>query len=414
MTKPTLLVSGGGVTQPMWAQLSERYRLAFFHPQAAQLAHDLKLPDVVSVMDAAQVNADAIESAENNAALLAARVVNAMPSISARIAGITAFAPNAPAELNGKLPDWWAGYALHHFRDHTMKLTALENLAREHPIVGCLTHEDVSPEARTLVLWAKARGIPTLHLPHAPCHLHPGVRDIHRETRADWVLASGPRVAAFYADCGVPDNRIAVVGAPQWDALYEAQLPDRAEAREVLGVKTARVICYASTWPQTTSLRSGFEREMDAGLDAALKLAENWKAVVMVKVHPHEHAQAEQFYAAALQQADIPGLVTRQHLTYLLRAADVLVAQGPSNLCLEAAIMGVPSVYLQTEGFDFASALPARCAPDTLGAVASALLDAPPSRADLDEFVSEYNAAHPLGEAADCASEFVERICHSA
>ena len=77
-------------------------------------------------------------------------------------------------------------------------------------------------------------------------------------------------------------------------------------------------------------------------------------------------------------------------------------------MCLDAAILGVPSVYLQTEGFDFATSLPARCGPDDLLGTVQATLDSPP---DLGAFIREYNSVHPDGDAADCIVDWVKELC---
>ena len=405
--RPILLITGGPVTAPLWPLLAERYDLAFLYAAAAQQAQNIGLPAAAlgSVLDG-----DLQEAIENQAALLSARVVVNLPAISARFAA--AYGPGAPKLLNGALPEWFAGYAHHLLLSEISVLAQLERLAGTgRHIAGCVTHEDVAPDTRALVNWCNARGIPTIHVPHAPCHLLPGVPDIHRETRAAWIAASGPAVARFYQDAGVPEGKIRVTGGPQWDELYGA-MPDRVEARAVLAIEhDGPVLCYMSTWGQTTSMRSGFEAEFEDGWRAVLATARELGAYVMVLLHWNDQRQgAEEHYGQALEAAGVPGLVTRQHKTYLLKAADVLVAQGPSNMCIEAAILGTPSAYLQTEGFDYATPLPYRGTPETIGGAIRQALASP--RSDpWTAFVQEYNAQHPEGGAAEQIAEMVFTLC---
>ena len=264
---------------------------------------------------------------------------------------------------------------------------------------------------RALVNWCNARGIPTLHIPHAPCHLLPGVTDIHRQTRARWIAASGPAVAEFYAESGHDRSFIVITGGPQYDAVY-TDGPERAEARRVLvGDYAGPVLCYQTTWGQTTSLRSEFEAEFERGWQAVLAAARHLGAYVMVNVHWHDQRpDTVDRYEASLKAAGVPGLVTRDHFRYVLAAADVLVAQGPSNVALEAAMVGTPSCYIQTDDFDFRTELPYRGTPETIDIAIGRALASRGGDA-WDEFIAQYNAAHPDGDAAERVAALVESVC---
>jgi len=403
--KPALLVSGAPVTQPLWAGLSETYHLVFAHPQAAQVAREVGIASASALAD--YLTGDAKESADNDAALLTARVVNALPDISRRVGATVA--PTGPVELNGRFGAWFAGYVQFQMAQFAQMFACLDLMAARERLAGCLVHEDVTPMARALVGWFRARELPSVHLPHAACHLLPGVADIHRETRADYVLASGGYMAQFYAAVGVPEDRIRIVGVPAWDGLYTGLPPGKAEARRVLKIDNARVILYGASWPQTTSLRGGGEAEAEAAWRAVLALAHAWEAVVMCSVHPNDGRPVEQYYAETMKAAGVPGLVTRFHTNYLVRAADVLIAQGPSNFCVSTAIQGLPSCYIQTEGFDFAHPLPPRADADGLkDAAEAALAEGLP----WDEFATLYNAAHETrGGATEKAVVAVKEIC---
>lgn len=421
--RPILLVSGGPSTFALWPGLAERYDLVFLYPQAAERAQALGLPAIALAQLA---DGDLQEHIQNSAVLLSARVVAGLPRVAQTFAA--AFGPQAAPHFNGHLGEWFPGYALHLLGAEIAVLAQLQRLAETgRRLAGCLTHEDVATDTRALVAWCRARGLPTLHVPHAPCHLTTPGPDIHKQTRAEWVLASGPAVADFYAENGHDPARIVVTGGPQWDELYGGALPARDEARAVLlppdlpipvtGTGPGEigpdrpVVAYMTTWGQTTSLRSDFDREFEAGWQAVLAEARARGAYLAVLRHWNDQRPGvDEHYARALAQAGVDGLVTRDHKTYVLRAADVLVAQGPSNMCLEAAILGTPACYLQTEGFDYRTALPYRATPETLGAALTAAL-ASRGAPEWETMAAAYNAAHPDGGAVDRVLEEVARRC---
>lgn len=407
--RPLLLISGGPVTEPLWEPLAETYDLVFLYAHAAQAAMACGLPaaGIGSVM-----NADLQERVQNDAVLLAARVVNRLPELRQYFE--QTLGPGSAPALGPALNTWFAGYAHTLMTQQVLLLALLDEL--EHTgrtIAGCVTHEDVAPDTRAMVAWCNQRGIPTLHVPHAPCHLLPGVQDIHRETRARYIAASGPAVAEFYAGGGHDPDCICLTGGPQWDGLY-GLVPTRDESRVVLKIpdQVGPVICYMGTWGQTTSLRSGFEAEFDTGWQAVAAAAKQLGAYVIVMVHRSDQRQnAEALCQKALEDAGLEGLATRLHFLYALTAADLLVAQGPSNACIDAAILGVPSVYIQTEGFDFATALPRRAGAGDIAREISWALENPEPAEAWGEFISRYNAAHPVGDATAAVVAWVRELC---
>ena len=406
-TKPdkrVLLLPGHPVAQGYWRGLSEHYDLCFMYPQAMEYAASISL----HAMALNQFhNSDAQESALNTSAQIAAKAVQSAQVVAGRL--MASLDGSAPSEFNSA-QDWWPGYVLQHAQAMALQYAMLTQLSNVREIAGCVVHEDVAPDTRGLVLWCKARGIPTIHVPHAACHLRPdGGLDIHRESRSDWILASGSYEHDFYVAGGHPADRIAIVGSPQMDGLYaEETLPNKAEARRVLDIDNDRVICYAGTWTQTTAIRGRGVFEMDEGLHAMITLAHEWEAVLVIKSHPN--GGDDKVFEQALRKTNTPGIITKHYLSYALRAADVLIAQGPSNICVEAAILGTPSAYIQTEGFDYAHALPFRSGVDRLGVTA---LEAMDSRGDpaWQDFVTFYNAAHPDGGATDKVIEKVVELC---
>lgn len=407
--KPVLILSGHGSIRPAVPMLAADYDLLFIDPQGMQVAAEMGVSNVAALQQF--VEPDLREMASNTAAMLTARAVNGLPEIAARFNAI--YRHGQPALLNSQMSGWFAGYAAFNFGELILQLSALEKLYSMRRVAGVVVHEDLTPLYRSAILHAKAKGVPTIHVPHAACHLLPSASpDIHRETRTDYIAASGDYMAQWYAANGFPLDKITVTGAPQFDGWYKGGVPGRDEARRVLGVEgMKRVICYATTWAQTTSTRSPLaEQEQTEGLAATIKLAKAMDAALIIKCHPSETPDNEKFYVAALEQSNVAGMVTRNHIGYILAAADVLVAQGPSNLCVEAAIVGTPSIYLRTEGFDFVHQLPYRATPDTLMVEAGKALDSRGSD-EWRNFAAYYNAAHPDGEAAVKLADMVRQLC---
>jgi len=406
--RPVLILSGGTITSSLWRPLSEKYDLFFLYDQAAALAKEMKITNARALAEV--IDSDLREMAANDAALLTGQVVNALPNIETRFNEI--YHHQQPASLNSDLRQWWAGYCQFHIGERVKLIAALKKVIFTREVVGCLTHEDVAPDTRSMVDFCNAHGVPTIHLPHANCHLLDSAGpDIHRETRTDMIIAHGEYMANWYRRQGF-EGAIEIAGNPAFDGLYDGNTPKRIEAREVLGIKPNELaICYAATWGQTTSLR-GDPHEMDDGLAAVLKAAKELKALVLVKVHPHEPREADKFYAQALEVANVPGLVTRMHTPYIISAADVLVAQGPSNLCIEAAIVGTPACYIQTEGFDFEHNAILRSGPDGIETVIRKTIELI-EPGYWEDFCTFYNATHPTGNAGERVVEIVERTCTS-
>lgn len=406
--KPVLVISGGPVTQSLWPGLAEKYDLCFLQPQPSQLAAELALPAFCIPQ---LVDDNIREKSNNRMANLTAALVAGMPAIAEQL--VSFLPPTHPPALNSQFTEWFAGYIAQHLSWEAQYIGVLDLVASQRKIAGCLVHEDVGPDTRLSMLWAKAHALPTIHLPHANCHLLPGVRDIHRETRTDWILAHGDYMREFYAQSGFNPEHIVVVGNPACDALY-GSLPAKSEARAVMANKSwgdvskSLWLCYATTWGQTTSLRSGFEKEFEAGCAAVMKLARDMGAVLEILVHRSSDPAVEKFFSDQMRAAGVAGLVTRQHFNYVVRAADAMIAQGPSNMCIEAAIMGVPSCYIQTEGFDYAHALPYRGPSEDLPEIAFKTLA---GGADWQDFIAYYNAAHPHGGATEKALEMVTSLC---
>ncbi|MFH1745560.1 MAG: hypothetical protein ABIG44_00815, partial [Planctomycetota bacterium] len=265
--------------------------------------------------------------------------------------------PNVPM-LNRDLGKWLPGLSLTLLSTLTRDVRVLEAFFNGMDVRCVVTHEDVTPRFRAMVLYANALGIPTVHIPHANhfCHICP---DIHDKCVSNHILAASPWMRDWYAERGYPREQIKVVGCPNWDRWQEinAKVP-RKHARTVLHLAQDRpVVLYCTSWSQTTNLIDdhAIKDRADAAMLAAAKV-QGWQLIW--SLHPGDPPEWQQRYAEMAKEARVPAIIVRGHLDYTARAADVLVALGPSNVIIEAGLAGCPSATIPIRGYGFPSAPP--------------------------------------------------------
>ena len=404
--KPIILLSGGRTTQPLAKLLAERFRIAVFDQNAAS-SFTVQIEEVLCPEKGAKPQLDA--TATNDAAILTARIVNALPALPQKFAVDGVASPALSENLSGWLPG--------------LSLTLLSTLARDVRVletfcngldVRCVvTHEDVTPRFRAMVLYAKTRGIPTVHVPHANhfCHTRP---DIHDECVSDWILAASPWMRDWYAERGYPRDRIKVTGCPNWDRWQETNAKvSKEHARTVLHLPQDKpVVLYCTSWPQTTNLIDdhALKERADAAMLAAAK-AQGWQLVW--SLHPGDPPEWQQAYAQLAKEAGVPAVIVRGHLSHTARAADVLVMLGPSNVAIEAGIAGCPTVTIPLRGYGYPDEPPWRAEPtaQSIAEVAGRVIDNPDEWANRkDWFVRQF-----AGDADGKATErVVKAICDIA
>lgn len=210
-----------------------------------------------------------------------------------------------------------------------------------------LLHNDVEPSTRAVALWAKSRGVPCLHIPHAVYMdgfgRGPIGTDVHDLVTASHICTAGPYQDAWYRARG---GSTRVTGLPQFDRLAK-QIISKERALELLGLSPHRpVVTYASSWRQDTNLlgcHDGVVECYRAFLAAAKELpGVQW----IVKCHPR--GQNTEWHAEEAKKANLDCLVTHQHTEIVLAAQDAILAYSPSGIITEAA--HVPGVHLLSIG----------------------------------------------------------------
>ncbi|MBN9606470.1 MAG: CDP-glycerol glycerophosphotransferase family protein [Actinomycetales bacterium] len=200
----------------------------------------------------------------------------------------------------------------------------------------------------------------TLRLPLVPDH--PLVRSLLRRAYraagrriALFPVASEPVRARIASAFAIPAERIVVTGDPRDDVLLAGTAETRrAAARELVAAaigplpETGRVLLWAPTW------RDGRDDPAvpdSAGWDAIADWLDAHDSTLLVRAHPLGHGG----YAAGAERSPrirlLPSSALRE-LTPALPAADALVTDY-SSTAYDAALAGVPSVFLAPDAHDY-------------------------------------------------------------
>jgi len=365
--KRVVIISGAGPTYHLYSGLSDEYDVAVYdHGLAQRLSVEHGGVGVICPLGGAQPAM--FDRARNDAALLATNIARKTRN-GFELDGTTP--PPALADPTGWLP----GLALNFLADVAANLRALDAYAKTDgvEIAGVVVHEDVTPRFRALALWGKAQGLPVIHLPHNNCYLQQRP-DIHDETVADWLLVASPYMREWYAERGFSKQKIKVVGFPGWDywqhpVVQPAQIP-QARARGTFQLEPdVLTLCFCSGWPQRTNAvddHGMLEVAAHVTLQAAAR--EGWQ--VIWKMHPGDAQGQEGKYAQLAAGYRVAAVVTRDHLPYALRAADVAVSTGPSNVLVEAGICDRPPLLFPLRGYGFGGEPPWEVEPSVDGLVA--------------------------------------------
>lgn len=402
--RPAILLSGGRTTQPLAGALAEHYQLAIY--DQGSLGHFLT--QVEHVMCPINGAGEGLKSrATNEAAQLSASVSANMGPLGQRF-----IVPGVEAEMLGEgVNTWLPGLAMTILSSLALDLRALEAFMAQVPVAAVVTHEDVTPKFRAMVLYAKARELPTIHVPHANhfCHVRP---DVHDMCLSDWLLAASPWMRDWYVKRGCPAEQVRVVGCPNWDAWPKiCRDISKEHARLVLKMdESAPTVMYCTSWSQNTNLIDDHTvkpRADVAVLEAAKR--EGWQLII--KLHPGEPAQWVQKCAELAKEHGVPAVVTKQHLHYTVRAADVVVAVGPSNVLVEAGLADRPPVVIPLRGYEFGGVPPWKAQPkvDAIVSAVNMLLKKPDMwQANRSKFVKRYAHRNDAGATARVIEAILE------
>lgn len=344
VSKPVLYTVGNYGQFPMYQELSEHFAIAYLNDQAFAIAkqHDFDAIQLTTFIN----NPERIEFVKANAIWQAQKIMNAISSEDLVLDEEQEF-------LHGKgLGSWLPTFYYEQSVAAMLRIFACALCTEENGASGVLVHEDVLPEGRALAMWGREEKIPVLHLPHANHFGRPGSGDIHNEVTAPTLGVFGEYMKGWYMANGAKEEQITVVGNPNWDQYYLGELhPDKTLSRKAFGLsEDDLIVCYASTWPQATSVWDQGLPDIKKRARMVMEASVELGAKLIVKMHPGEAPDMEKWYQEQMREAGAHGAITRRHTKYALKGSDVVLTQGPSNLAVEAMIMGTPVVELLQDG----------------------------------------------------------------
>jgi hypothetical protein len=296
-------------------------------------------------------------------------------------------------------------YLIDNLKNLAMVVLCLDKLKPS----GIVLHNDVESIPRMAALWAKARGVPCLHLPHA-VYLEQKNRapvgcDVHDLVTSSHLACAGWFQRQWYFERGFPSDHIFEVGVPRMDKMCAMlREPERVYSIFHLNPKWPTVV-YASSWWQGTSITE-YEDLVRPSFVAFLETAKrvdgiNW----VVKLHPRAPKENDDWHVEAIKQSGVKAILIKEYLELIFQVANALVMYGPSNIAFEAGIMGVQLVSINgfhndsevtTVGID----------PDEIG---NGMKNALTNKVPLQSFLLKYIGVHD-GQSTKRALEYAHGL----
>lgn len=331
-----VLISGGNSTQGLVPHLlKNKLDVAVLDPQSAQVASQKYGDRVIGVnWNLPEINQAAINESAKLVSIANESLLDA-PDID-----------GDSSRFRNYLNSWLPGMTFLSFNNSIQRILALDRLIQTRNVVMVVTHEDVTETFGGMVRWAKDRDIPTMHVPHGNCYLLPEQSpDIHEQSICDYI-AGTPFMVDFYTSRGFT-GKTALTGSPIFDH-WENYRADRAWAQKCLKVDPNKpMVCYASSWSQATNANDDqgrFEEVLRWVMTAGFEQ-------LVIKLHPGEPRGIEENYVKMAQDFGCKCIVTRLYNELILSAADVMLALGPSNFTVDAALFNIPSVIVRMPGY---------------------------------------------------------------
>ena len=342
--RPVVVISGIGPTAQMYSELDKTFDVAVFDQQAAQQIAGIVGKGVLCPRMGA--GAPLVDRARNDSALIIGEIVNELPHLHYSLDG-------KEPKILSDMSTWLPGLTALHVPELLLSLRTLDAFIKEREVVAVIVHEDVTPRFRALALWARAHDIPSIHVPHGNCFAR--VRpDIHDTSVCDWILAASPYMRDWYTARGFVKRRIKVTGFPTWDRWLDiTERIDQPHARRALHLDLDKpTLQFCTQWAQRTNFvddHTAPEAMPHLALGAVQKLG--WQMIWTL--HPGDGKDHEQACANLAAAYRVPALVTRGHLALAIRAADVVLSAGPSNVLVEVGFCDRPPVVYPLRGYGF-------------------------------------------------------------
>ncbi|TAM06627.1 MAG: class I SAM-dependent methyltransferase [Paraburkholderia sp.] len=306
-------------------------------------------------------------------------------------------------------------------------LYCLAEAAKRYEIGLLVTSEDVTNGGKTATSWAKARGIPTLHVAHAIALVDPYT--VHDQVIADKLAVFGQRGMEGYLDQGYPAERFVVTGNPAWDCYAELRNRKPACRQYLDGKYPIRrgipLIVFGTTWSSHFSAQ-GNENVYDDTLAVFIASCEALRASglqfnAIIKDRSSNGAFGEQRYRQILRDlgAADSGYVYCMDDTQALAAGSDLLIATDSNYLVEGMLARTPVINLLSvtgmvmgPSFEAETGVTEVEAQNLAGAIHLLLTNETVRAAAVNAAaarVKHYNATEN-GTAATCVAELMARM----
>ncbi|MCE9550500.1 MAG: methyltransferase domain-containing protein [Betaproteobacteria bacterium] len=232
-------------------------------------------------------------------------------------------------------------------------LSVLEKIRALYDLQLAVVNEDVTTTSKTLCLWAKAHGIPSLLVAHGT--LISKAYTVHKGLFADVAAVFSERGTESYAEIGVSADRMIVTGNPAWDH-YPKLIQQRGQVKELLFKKyhltDLPLITFGTIWGHYFSGlvdESIYGNTLGAFMKALGTLQQQglkFQAVVKDRAENSSFGQ-QRFNQLLIENNLNPTLVhhATEDAEAFVISSDLLVAID-SNLCIEAMMAEVPAINL--------------------------------------------------------------------
>ena len=243
-------------------------------------------------------------------------------------------------------------------KEEMLLVEALHQAGQSLQIDLMVVNEDYTRLPRTAVAWAKAQGVPSLHVSHAMGLIRPYT--VHKSLTADTLAVLGEHERQAFLDVGIAAERIVVTGNPRWDEYARAaeQVPAYREAllrQHGLSFDVPTLV-FATTWVAWLSANDDLEARYSGSLRTYLQAIAGLRAQglafnAVIKDRP---SNARLGAARVAELAAEMGLgagdyvyATEEAFGWVL-ASDVVISID-SNMSVEAMLAGKPAVNLLNE-----------------------------------------------------------------
>lgn len=231
----------------------------------------------------------------------------------------------------------------------------LESLTNRFDVELAMLNEDVVRDSKTMALWSRNRKIPVVQIAHGA-----GIGTPYSgwDILSDHVVVPSQRSSEYFADMGVPLDRIHVLGSTYWDqipAIVERRTALRETFSNAYKLPTdEKWLVWAPTWNAELSFLDDRDyRTQMVEACAALRdlhqagLRDVW---LIYKDRVTPDGTVEEKRAQFMQTAEQHGVsewvrYAMDDPLYWIGAADVVLSYD-SNMSMEAVLANVPAINL--------------------------------------------------------------------